>query len=167
MKTIGCLLAFGLFAVFNGLSAPCAEAHGTGHRVIRDAGALAVESFYSDREPMSYAEVKLYGPSDAVIEYQNGRTDKNGRFAFLPDQEGTWRIEVGDGMGHLMMAEIDVKNPEKAETPSGETPVAVDVARPGIPMSWKAALGLSLIANLNMLLYIWKKKKQRSRIVSS
>ena len=163
MKTIGRLIAFGLFAVFNGLSAPCVEAHGTGHRVIRDAGAVAVESFYSDREPMSYAEVKLYGPSDDSIEYQNGRTDKNGRFAFLPDQEGTWRMEVGDGMGHLMRADIDVKKPEKEETPSGETPVAVDAAPPGIPMPWKAALGLSLIANLSLIAYVWQKRRRPSR----
>ena len=158
MKTTGCLIAFGLYAVLDGLFTPCVEAHGTGHRVIRDSRAIAVESFYSDREPMSYAEVKLYGPSDDSIEYQNGRTDRNGRFAFLPDREGTWRVEVGDGMGHLMKAEIDVKNPEKVETPTEESPVAVDAARPGIPMPWKAALGLSLIANLSLLAYVWKRK---------
>ena len=163
MKTVGCLIAFGLYAVLNGLSTPCVEAHGTGHRVIRDSRAITVESFYSDREPMIYAEVKLYGPSDDSIEYQNGRTDRNGKFAFLPDREGTWRIEVGDGMGHLMKADIDVKNPEKVETPSGKSPVAVDAARPGIPMPWKAALGLSLIANLSLLAYVLHKRKSPSR----
>lgn len=121
MKTTFGLVLFGLFTVINALFIPFAEAHGTGHRVIRDGGTITVKSFYSDHEPMAYAKAMVYGPSDEKVEFQNGRTDRNGRFAFFPDEEGTWRIEVNDGMGHLMKADIDVTDSDSSGTRPGES----------------------------------------------
>lgn len=41
--------------------------------------------------------------------YQTGRTDARGRFAFLPDTAGVWRIEVDDGLGHRGSAGIEIE----------------------------------------------------------
>src|SRR6056297_1589987 len=89
-----------------------AAAHGTGYRVIEGAPVIAAEFFYSDKEPMRYAEVLVFSPENSEVEYQNGRTDQNGRFAFYPEMPGKWRITVNDGMGHAVRAEISVDSPE-------------------------------------------------------
>lgn len=83
MKTTRRLVLFGLFILVNGLFIPFVEAHGTGHRVIRNAGTITVESFYSDQEPMAYAKTMIYGPSDRKVEFQNGS-----RSPRLRDPEG-------------------------------------------------------------------------------
>lgn len=133
-----------------------AAAHGTDYRVIDEAPVIAAEFFYSDKEPMRYAEVLVFSPENDEVEYQNGRTDQNGRFAFYPESSGKWRIKVNDGMGHAVRAEISVK---PAETAGGaaeglmeqETPPAADAS-----MIMKALLGLSLLLNLFLGMYAWK-----------
>lgn len=35
-----------------------------------------------------------------AVEYQNGRTDAQGRFAFVPSAAGDWLIRLDDGTGH-------------------------------------------------------------------
>ena len=163
MKATRWLVLFGLFTVINVLFIPYAGAHGTGHRVIRDEGTITVKSFYSDHEPMAYAKTMVYGPSDGKVEFQNGRTDRNGRFAFFPDEEGTWRIEVNDGMGHLMKADIDVTDPDSSGPLPGES-VEKDGAMPaGGATPLKAAFGLSLIANIALASWILKAKKAERR----
>lgn len=134
-----------------------AVAHGTGYRLIEDANAVAVSFFYADGQPMSYAETLVFAPDNDDIEYQNGRTDQKGRFAFYPEMPGTWRLVVNDGMGHRAEGIITVKAPAEDAAESGtdgsdEIPVKrADVraeshehAHTGI----KLIAGLSLIGNL-------------------
>jgi len=68
----------------------------TGH--IRTGTCLQVECRYDDGQPMSYAAVEIFF-NEEELPFQNGRTDRNGRFFFLPDQTGPWRVTVNDGMG--------------------------------------------------------------------
>ena len=82
-------------------------AHGVHHSVTRDE-AVIVNAMYQGNEPMAYAEVKIYSPADSEVEYQNARTDKNGKFAFYPDMKGEWTIKVNDGMGHGFTEKVDV-----------------------------------------------------------
>jgi len=131
-------------------------AHGTDYRVIDEAPVIAAEFFYSDKEPMRYAETLVFSPENDAVEYQNGRTDQNGRFAFCPEMSGKWRIKVNDGMGHAVRAEISVKPPETAGGAAEglierETPPAADAS-----MIMKALLGLSLLLNLFLGMYAWK-----------
>ncbi len=155
------LMVLGLVAGVTCLCAPRIEAHGTAHRVVRDGTAVTVESFYSDKEPMQYAEVLVFSPSDRKVEYQNGRTDKNGRFAFFPDRQGTWRIEVGDGMGHLMKADIEVTATDGPGTGSGNGPASEREMPAGASVPLKAAFGVSLIANVALILRALKTGKKR------
>jgi nickel transport protein len=71
------------------------------------AGARLVYFKYSTGEPMMYAKVKLYPPSRPEAESLQSVTDRNGIFPFVPDEEGEWRVEAEDGMGHR--GEISVK----------------------------------------------------------
>lgn len=80
-------------------------AHGA-HYTIGKAEAMVIRVEYDDGQPMSYAEVKIFSPDDPKVEYQNGRTDKNGRFSFWPEEGGEWKVTVSDGLGHSVVANI-------------------------------------------------------------
>ncbi len=122
----------------------------------------AVRFYYSDGQPMAYAEVLVYGPGDAKVEFQNGRTDKNGVFAFVPDRTGPWRVVCNDGMGHRAeyASELVSGNDAKTnESPAQQTmqepvvkPVVKSVVKPVVkqtaPLWLKALLGVSLLFNL-------------------
>lgn len=59
---------------------------------------------------MSFAKVKIWSPENDRVEFQNGRTDKNGRFSFFPDVDGVWHITVNDGMGHVATLKPELSN---------------------------------------------------------
>ena len=79
---------------------PCALlAHGI-TRSVESGKAMVVTALYDGGEPISYATVRVYAPGDRSVEFQNGRTDKNGRFAFIPSEKGEWLVRLDDGTGH-------------------------------------------------------------------
>ena len=147
-----------VFSAFSlGIQFQSAEAHGTGYRVIRGPAAIAVEFFYSDNEPMSYSEVMVFSPQDKNVEYQNGRTDRQGRFAFCPSVPGKWRIEADDGMGHKAQS-IILFSPKTTEKPHENYGPQVNPDKPLMTSKpLKTALGLSLIANLAFGAYLWRR----------
>ncbi|MFO8085460.1 MAG: hypothetical protein R6U27_14205 [Desulfobacterales bacterium] len=136
-----------------------AAAHGTGHRFLTGADSVTVEFFYSDNEPMSYAEIYVFSPQDPKLEYQNGRTDQKGRFSFYPHVSGIWQIEAGDGMGHKETVAIEVPE-NSSEMPAGikgETSQTTDNSRySGVSRVVSVVAGLSLILNFFLLLYMYK-----------
>ncbi len=108
-------------------------AHGIIHREIE--GGIGIEVTYDDGSPMSYSEVKVYSPGDEETEFQQGFTDKNGRFLFSPDVEGKWKIIVNDGMGHGVVTNISVRE-------------TMEIKKRDVPhfLRWqKAIIGVSLI----------------------
>ncbi|MEB3358748.1 MAG: hypothetical protein VKK04_18625 [Synechococcales bacterium] len=56
---------------------------------------LQFVSTFSTGEPMASADVTVYAPGNREEPWFEGKTDEEGRFAFLPDpsQTGEWRIE--------------------------------------------------------------------------
>lgn len=132
---------------------PNADAHGTDYSIVEAATLMAVAFYYSDGEPMAYAEVLVFSPKDPKVEHQNGRTDKHGNFAFCPDMPGAWRIIANDGMGHRCGATVEV-SPEsltgKSDAPQGAREMAHPVQGPS-PL--KIIAGLSLILNLAFAAY--------------
>ena len=82
-------------------------AHGI-TRTIEQGKAMLVTALYDDGEPISYATVKIYAPGDRIVEYQNGRTDAKGRFAFVPSAAGDWLVRLNDGMGHGFEEHVQV-----------------------------------------------------------
>ena len=132
-----------------------ALAHGTGHRVMEDSKAVAVEFFYSDGQPMQYAAILVFGPQDDEVEYQNGRTDREGRFAFYPTAAGDWRIEVDDGMGHKEVGIIQIRQEVSEAGAPGELRF-VHAHRHDHSTLLRMVAGLSLILNFFLVFYFWK-----------
>ncbi len=118
------------------------SAHGTGYRVLEQSRAIVLECYYSDSSAMTYAETCVFSPVQQEIEYQNGRTDSNGRFAFFPDSSGVWEIKINDGMGHKIQAEVAVELESKAQANTGKSGFKKE------PNNIKVCLGISLIFNL-------------------
>ena len=142
-----------------------AFAHGTDYRLIGTDTVVAAEFFYSDKTPMQYAEILVYSPKNEKAEYQNGRTDRNGRFAFLPETNGEWRIEVNDGMGHAVYATVTVNQANSGSKNTGEISGKQqnDVSKNNVrllgetPTGVKLVFGLSILLNIFMGLYVWKR----------
>jgi nickel transport protein len=134
-------------------------AHGTDYRVLDDTPVVAAEFLHSDKDPMRYAEVLVFSPENKNVEYQNGRTDRNGRFAFCPEMPGKWLIKVNDGMGHAVRAEVSVDFPEtESEAIKGLADKDTPAAR-GTSKWIKVILGLSIVLNLFLGMYVMKKGK--------
>ena len=146
-----CILIHGFFPI-------SASAHGTGYRILENSRAVVIEFYYSGGEPLSYAQVLIFSPQDRKTEYQNGRTDRKGRFAFYPDIAGAWRIEVSDGMGHKVEAEVNgVSDSGKPDQVSVQKPESA-----GLNKMSKAFLGISVILCLSSLL-LWLNARKTLR----
>jgi hypothetical protein len=78
--------------------------HGVKHSLF--SAGTGIEAAYDDGRPMAFCDVVVFSPADPDNEYQSGITDPSGRFAFVPDTNGLWRVTVDDGMGHLVTAEV-------------------------------------------------------------
>jgi nickel transport protein len=84
-----------------------AAAHEVLHEV-EDSKAVVVRFSYADGTPFTYESCEArYDKED--VPYLAGFTDANGRFAFVPDRAGTWRIQAisGDGHGTEITLEVD------------------------------------------------------------
>jgi len=80
-------------------------AHGVKGEISK--GGIVITAKYDTDEPMSYAKVEVYAP-DSKIKFQTGRTDRNGRFAFVPDIAGKWHLSVDDGIGHKLNMDVEI-----------------------------------------------------------
>lgn len=145
-----------LALMYQSMASQPASAHGTAYRVIDGNATITAEFFYSDNEPMRYAEVLVFGPGDENVEYQNGRTDRMGRFAFFPQTPGTWRIEVNDGVGHAVHTRFEVNRRGADGTGLKNTPVVRNSLLGETSLFTRIILGLSLMLNLFLGVYVWK-----------
>lgn len=128
-------------------------AHGVGYREI-SLKTVPLEFFYSTGEKMSYREAKVFSPNDKKFAVQSGRTDEQGRFAFIPDVSGDWRVIVQDEEGHRCEAKINIteefltdenKMTDIKENYENNSPQ-------GSELFIRALLGVSLIFNLAIII---------------
>jgi nickel transport protein len=61
--------------------------------------AVVVKLFYADNTPFAFEGYEIY-PEGGKLPVQVGRTDAQGRIAFLPDKAGQWRIQARSEDGH-------------------------------------------------------------------
>ncbi|GAB1409462.1 hypothetical protein MASR1M90_06160 [Desulfovibrionales bacterium] len=109
-------------------------------------GVVLVQFSYAGGDQPSYAAVEVYSPADDKLEFQNGRTDAQGRFAFMPDVQGRWRIIMADNMGHRVEHPVEVNIGSSAtSTGTGDNSGVGEFA-----LSLRILLGLSLLANLGL-----------------
>lgn len=121
-------------------------AHGTGYRH-SSLRAVTLEFAYSTGEAMSYREARVYSPSDERFAYQSGRTDEFGRYAFIPNVKGEWRVIVRDEEGHQCEAKIDVTD----EFLAGNDNLKVQTDSVS-DIYTRAILGVSIIFNIALVI---------------
>jgi nickel transport protein len=109
---------------------PTAFAHGVRHSV--SEGATVVAATYDDGSPMAFCDVTVLAPQNGEAPYQEGTSDRNGCFAFLPDTNGTWTVTIDDGMGHLEEARIEIDSIGGPKTETAHAPDRLGGAVVGI-----------------------------------
>ncbi len=91
-------------------------AHGVGSKVVDNSETVSLYFYYSDGSALSYGAVKVFGPSDGDIEFQNGRSDRTGGFSFRPNEIGLWLVEVKDSKDHVGTIKIMVQKEKEKFT---------------------------------------------------
>ena len=137
-----------------------AGAHGVGYRR-SSLPAVPLEFSYSTGEAMSYLEARAFSPADEKFAHQSGRTDAAGRFAFVPDVPGRWRVAVRDDEGHQATAEIEIPQEfltgsskgaqdagGRSAMPHGLAIQEQSAAPEGLDLALRAGLGVSLLFNV-------------------
>ena len=125
-----------------------AYAHGTGYKN-SEFRAITLEFFYSTGEKMSYREARVFSPTDNKFAAQTGRTDEQGRFAFIPDVSGDWRVVVKDEEGHQCEAKINVTQEFLTNKEILKTESSLPTKN---ELFMRAILGVSLIFNLAFII---------------
>ena len=147
----GCLLA----ACGSMACLPTAiEAHALRAAHEQQGKTILVRFAYSDDRGAEFAAVRVIDADGK--EFQNGRTDARGRFAFVPDAAGTWRITVTDGMGHKVEHPVEVA---AAGKPAATAATVADDAGSSAGLPLRAGLGLSLLANLALAACLLRRRK--------
>lgn len=127
-----------------------ALAHGIQYETTR-RNAVVFIARYDDGNPMSYARVTVFSPDNKEVEFQNGRSDRTGAFAFVPDRPGTWEIVYDDETGHGFKERIVIQDCEKLTQPSGER---------HFPRSCKLITGISVLWGLTGMFYFLKARQK-------
>ena len=82
------------------------SAHGIGYTLLENRNVQYVQFYYTTGHEVAYASVQVFDPFDGELEFQNGRSDRHGGFAFLPDTSGGWYVRIADAQGHETTAEL-------------------------------------------------------------
>jgi nickel transport protein len=125
-----------------------------------DRPAQTIYFRYSTGEPMSFAKIKIFPPStmERNVESLVSITDRNGMFCFIPDEEGEWRVDIEDGMGHRGSITVN------AGMPAGEAAAASIGSGGKLPLPISIILGLSLLLNIFALWFFAGKGVKRRRL---
>lgn len=133
-----------LFCLF---AASPVHAHDLQHSVDA-APAVVIKLFYMDKHPFAFEAYEIYREGEK-LPYQVGRTDNQGRIAFLPDRAGAWRVKAFSGDGHG----LDFK----LETDAAAVPANTD--KPVYERYGRIAVGVALILGLFGLLSLYASRK--------
>ncbi len=134
---------------------PCGLfAHGVKGEIAVGTGAMIVTARYSNDEAMSYSETTIRPPA-GELDFQTGRTDRNGRFCFFPDADGDWEVTVNDGMGHRLRILVPVSK----DSPLASDPVAAPLTGNSSALVARALSGLCIIFGISGCLIWWRTRK--------
>ena len=106
---------------------------------------------YAGKDPAAYCQVSIYAPKNSSREFQNGRTDVNGVFSFVPDHVGDWRMVVDDEMGHRK--EVTVKVTESTAQSS-------QASSNSQPLLQKLLTGFGVILGITGLAFWYATKRK-------
>ena len=95
-------------------------------------------------------------------------TDAQGRFAFMPDAPGQWRIIMADNMGHRVEHAVEVSAGQSPGQSTGQNAgqnannTAAKGLTPGVgefSMPLRILLGLSLLANMALAVAVLRRRR--------
>ncbi len=130
------------------LAAPSVHAHDLQHTVT-GAPAVVIKLFYVDNTPFSFEGYEIYRDGEK-IPYQVGRTDSQGRIAFLPDRAATWRVKVFSEDGHG----LDFKLGTDAAS------MLTNAEKPVLERYGRIAVGVAIILGLFGFLSLFLKRNK-------
>ncbi|MGF1516434.1 MAG: carboxypeptidase regulatory-like domain-containing protein [Nodosilinea sp.] len=107
----------------------------------RQVSSVEVLARFDTGEPMVNAQVLVYAPDEPNEAWQQGTTDDQGRFSFVPDadQPGSWEVMVRQA-GHGAIVTIPISDGNGAGANNGEPtsttePSASSVISPSTTLS--------------------------------
>jgi nickel transport protein len=129
-------------------ASPLAWPHGL-HYSVGEGQAVVVRLTYADDTAFSFAAYEIY-PEGERLPVQVGRTDAQGRIAFLPDKAGRWRIKAASEDGHGIDFTL---------TTDAAARVA-DSDRPFYERHGRIVAGVALILGLFGLIHLYLRRKR-------
>jgi nickel transport protein len=113
------------------------------------AQAVVLRLTYTDAKPFAFEGYEVYRQGDK-LPYQVGRTDAQGRVAFLPDRAGAWRVKVFSEDGHGL--DIALSADAAAQVTATDKPVFERYGR--------IAVGVALILGLFGFISLYLRKRK-------
>ena len=137
-----------LFALLLTLAAG-GEAHDLHYTTTREQ-AVVVTLFYPDGTPFSYEDFQVT-PAGGDIPFQVGRTDAQGRLAFLPPHPGRYQVRAVSEDGHGLVFEVE----------TGAETALLSAERPLFERYQRLFVGLGLLLGLFGLLMLFYRGKRQ------
>lgn len=113
--------------------------------------AVVIRMFYTDNSPFSFESYEIYRDGEK-LPCQVGRTDNQGRIAFLPDRAASWRVKAFSEDGHGLDFKV-VTNAASSVTGTDKPPHE----RYG-----RIVIGVAVILGLFGFLNLYLKRKHTS-----
>lgn len=126
------------------------HAHDLQHTV-SGAQAVVIKMFYVDNTPFAFEGYEIYREGEK-LPFQVGRTDGQGRIAFLPDRAATWRVKAFSEDGHGR--DFKVSTDAAAQVSGSE--------KPAFERYGRIAVGVAVILGLFGILNLFVKRKKAS-----
>jgi nickel transport protein len=144
------------------------QAHKLEVHLTENPPVVIVKADYGNHDHgVSGGDVFIYAPGEADTVFQSGKTDPSGKFAFIPDKAGEWRVLVDDGTGHKGEAGIMLEDAFFAVTGADLEIEEEDInpAPPAAALSvfWKALIGISLLIGIAGIFYGLKSRKESAK----
>ncbi len=136
-----------LAALFCLFAAWPARAHDLQHSV-QGAPAIVIKLFYLDNHPFAFEAYEIYREGEK-LPYQVGRTDGQGRIAFLPDRAGVWRVKSFSEDGHGLDFKLE----------TDAAAALTDSEKPAFERYSRIAVGVAIILGLFGLLSLYVKRR--------
>ncbi len=112
----------------------------------RRVSSVEVQAQFETGEPMAQAQVRVYAPDDPTEIWQQGTTDDQGRFSFVPDETlpGSWEVVVRQaGHGAIATIPVTAAAEAEAETNNGTGEPAPATTEPSASSILSPSTGLS------------------------
>ncbi len=138
-----------LLSLFMFLAGTCL-AHDLQYTVV-GGQAVVIKLFYADNSPFTFEGYEIYRDGEK-LPYQVGRTDSQGRIAFLPDRAAAWRVKAISEDGHGL--DFKVSTDAAAQLAGSDKPAFERYSR--------IVIGVAVILGLFGFLSLYLKRKKAS-----